>query len=64
MDSPSAYYMQTCPLRGEKNKRLDLQNGKLFSMLKQMFFYTGYCYKPINRVTLQAFFVTIDVNSV
>lgn len=64
MDTPLAYCLQTCPVRGENNRRLDLQNGKLLSMLKQMFSYTGYCYKSSNGVTSQAFFMTIDVNSV
>lgn len=64
MDTLLAYYMQTCPLWGEKNEGLDLQNGKLFSMLKQMFSCTGYCYKSSNGVTSQAFFMTIDMNSV
>lgn len=64
MDTPLAYYMQTYPARGEKAKHVDLQNEELFSMLKQMFCYTGCYYKSSNGVTLQAFFMTINVNSV
>lgn len=64
MDTPLAYYMQTYPMRGEKANIMDLQNEELFSMLKQMFCYTGCYYKSSNGVTLQAFFKTINVNSV